>query len=750
MVGKKKVICTAVWRIIAFIGSMAAPAVSATAQTPSLSLSGGLGTSGATVILGISLNAGGGTPPASVQWDLTYSTSDLSFVAYAIGAAGSAAGKLISCNSISAGDVRCIVVGMNTAALGNGVLATLTFGITAGTTDTSTLVSLLSPVASEGNANPLNITASGATNSIKQPVGSGGLSNLSCSPASVTPPTSSICTVTLTSAASNITTINLSSDVSAAIVPASVDIGAGSSSATFTVIASVVNTNMTAEITAILGGSSEGFALSLIPASTCAYSLSTNTSTFSSGAGSGTFNVVTSAGCSWSVTNNSTFITVTAGTSGVGNGTVSYSVAANSGASRVGTLTIATQAFTVTQSGQTATAGLAFYPLTPCRIADTRVGSGFGGAFGPPSLPAGASRNFPIPASGCNVPADAQAYSLNITVVPPGPLGYLTAWPTGSAAPLVATLNSLNGSIVGNAAIVSAGTNGSISLFASNATDVVIDINGYFAPPTSLQALAFYPVIPCRIADTRSGSAGSGKSGAFGPPSLSSGAIRNFPIPLSSCGIPSSASAYSVRMTVVALVPLGFLTTWPAGQPLPLAATLNALSGGVVGNEAIVPAGTNGAISVFASDNTDLVIDINGYFAPPSHPGALYFYSLAPCRVADTRSGSTGSGLSGAFGPPSLVGGASRDFPMLSSSCGILPTAQAYSLNMTVVPPGPMGFLTAWPAGQPLPLAATVNALTGGVVGSAAIVPGGTYGDINVFASNPTDLVIDINGYFAP
>jgi Beta-propeller repeat len=393
---------------------------------------------------------------------------------------------------------------------------------------------------------------------------------------------------------------------------------------------------------------------------------------------------------------------------------------------------------------------LAFFPLTPCRIADTRVGSGFTGAFGAPSLSGGVARGFPIPTSNCDVPATAQAYSLNITVVPPGPLGYLTAWPTGSAVPLVATLNSLEGQVVGNAAIVSAGTNGSMSLVASNTTDVVIDINGYFAPPLLPLALAFYPVTPCRVADTRSGSSGSGLSGVFGPPSLVGGATRNFPMPASSCPISPSAQAYSVRMTVVAPGPLGYLTTWPAGQSIPTVATLNALDGGVVGNEAIVPGGTSGAISVFASNDTDLVIDINGYFAAPGNPGAMYFYSLTPCRVADTRSGSTGSGLSGAFGPPALVGGATRDFPMLSSSCAISPEAQAYSLNVTVVPPGPLGFLTAWPAGQPLPVAATVNALTGDVVGSAAIVAAGTSGGMNVFASNPTQLILDINGYFAP
>ncbi|MGD0137115.1 MAG: SBBP repeat-containing protein, partial [Bryobacteraceae bacterium] len=387
--------------------------------------------------------------------------------------------------------------------------------------------------------------------------------------------------------------------------------------------------------------------------------------------------------------------------------------------------------------------GEAFLPLPPCRVADTRLGSGFTGAFGPPSLVGGATRNFPIQSSGCDVPATAQAYSLNITAVPHGALGYLTAWPTGSGVPIAATLNSPGGIVIANAAIVPAGTGGSISLYANDNTDVVIDINGYFAPTGAPQALEFYPVTPCRIADTRTG---SGFTGSFGPPELVAEATRSFPVQQSSCGISSTAQAYSVRMTAVAPAPLGYLTTWPAGQPLPTVATLNAPNGGAVGNEAIVPAGTGGAIDVYASANTNLVIDINGYFAPPGSTGALNFYPLAPCRVADTR----GNGFGGSFGPPALVGGDTRSFPMPSSGCGIPSSAHAYSLNLTAVTSSPLDYLTAWPTGQLLPVAATLNDASGVVVGNAAIVPAGTSGAINVFASNNTNLVIDIDGYFGP
>ena len=462
----------------------------------------------------------------------------------------------------------------------------------------------------------------------------------------------------------------------------------------------------------------------------------------------GTVTVTTTSGCSWSVADDSTFITVTGGASGTGSGTVSFTLPSNTGINRFGSLIIAGQTITILQPGTTSTNGLAFYPLTPCRIADTRAGFGFEGAFGAPSLIGGNTRSFPVPASFCNVPPNQPAYSLNITALPQGPLGFITVWPTGLTMPVVSTLNAPNGVVTANAAILPTGTNAAINLFASSSTGALIDTNGYFAPPNAPQGLAFYPVTPCRVADTR---AGFGFSGVFGPPALTGGVTRNFPVQQSPCGIPSSAQVYSVRMTAIPSGALSYLTTWPEGQTLPIVSTLNAPNGGVVGNQALVPAGTQseGPISVFASNDTNLLIDINGYFAPPGSPNALYYYPLTPCRVADTRAG---FGFSGEFGPPSLTSGGTRVFPMLSSSCGIPSTAQAYSLNITAVVPsgGALGFLTVYPTGQAQPNASTLNAPQGGVVGSAAIVPAGTSGSLSVFSSGATNVLIDINGYFAP
>jgi len=103
-------------------------------------------------------------------------------------------------------------------------------------------------------------------------------------------------------------------------------------------------------------------------------------------------------------------------------------------------------------------------------------------------MAANATRTFPIPQSSCVVPSTAQAYSLNMAVLPPNQLTWLTIWPNGQSQPTVSTLNDFStgtvvpGRVVANAAIVPAGTSGSVSVFVSNQTDVIIDINGYFAP----------------------------------------------------------------------------------------------------------------------------------------------------------------------------------------------------------------------------------------------------------------------------
>jgi hypothetical protein len=238
--------------------------------------------------------------------------------------------------------------------------------------------------------------------------------------------------------------------------------------------------------------------------------------------------------------------------------------------------------------------------LPPCRVADTRSSPG---PLAGPFLAGGQSRAFPVRSSTCNVPSTARAYSLNFTAVPHGPLGYITTWPTGSAQPLVSTLNAPTGTVTANAAVVPAGTTGQIDVFATNDTELVIDINGYFAPAAA-GGLSLYNLAPCRILDTRDPGGAPPFNGA-----------QSVSVAGSLCTVPAAAQAYVFSATVVPSGLLGYLTLWPQMQAQPLASTLNALDAAVTSNMAIVPT-ANGFVDAFVSHPTQLILDISAYFAP--------------------------------------------------------------------------------------------------------------------------------------
>ena len=87
--------------------------------------------------------------------------------------------------------------------------------------------------------------------------------------------------------------------------------------------------------------------------SVCSYFISPSSQSFSASGGTGTVSVATQAGCAWSVSNSASWITVTSGSSGVGSGTVTYSVAPNAADdSRSAGLTIAGRTVTVYEGGQ--------------------------------------------------------------------------------------------------------------------------------------------------------------------------------------------------------------------------------------------------------------------------------------------------------------------------------------------------------------------------------------------------------------
>ena len=121
------------------------------------------------------------------------------------------------------------------------------------------------------------------------------------------------------------------------------------------------------------------------------------------------------------------------------------------------------------------------------------------------------------------------------------------------------------------------------------------------------------------------------------------------------------------------------------------------------------------------------------------------FFTLDPCRVADTRA------PVGPYGGPSVVGGNERTF-VLSGRCGIPAEARAVAVTLTVTNTNAAGDVRVFPAGVALPLVSTLNWRTGQTRSGSAIVPVGSGGAITVHLDQSpfgtSDVIIDVFGWF--
>lgn len=373
-----------------------------------------------------------------------------------------------------------------------------------------------------------------------------------------------------------------------------------------------------------------------------------------------------------------------------------------------------TTVFASCSGGLAPSSGLRLVPVAPQRLVDTRNANG---AFGGPELAAGGSRSFVLANADGSIPSTALAYSLNVTVVPSGRLRSLTVYPAGLTPPPVPLLSS-DGRIKAQATIVQAGTGGAITVAASDATHVIIDVSGYFVAGSNAAGLTFYPVTPVRLYDTR----GTGNT-------LISGQTRNFAIQ-SAAGVPANAQAYSLNITAIPKPSMSDLVVWPTGLPKPGTSTLNTKTD-ITANAAIVGAGSGGSISLNSPwGSTDILIDINGYWAP-SALGGLSLYPVTPTRIYT----SGGANVTGTITVP--------------APASVPTNAESLLLDATVVPPGPFGHMTLWAAGTSQPNTSTLNADDGASTSNTAVV-GTTHQSFSMFLQNPTQVTFDLYGYFAP
>jgi hypothetical protein len=390
-------------------------------------------------------------------------------------------------------------------------------------------------------------------------------------------------------------------------------------------------------------------------------------------------------------------------------------------------------------TGMPALAQLQYVPLqTPCRAVDTRQTGN--------ALADNTTQVFD-PGPACGIPGQGNnpiVFAMNVTVVPHEGLGALTVWSAGTPQPNASTLNSYDGRVKSNYALVAGGVGtGLVSVWASNATDVILDVSGYFvqAPAYDQPAMLFTPVAPCRLLDTRN------SPGALGGPSLVAGQQRRFSA-VGQCGLPdlSAGGVLSVNVTAVPKADLGYLTMWGTSETedsVPVTSTSNSPTGTVVANAAFltINPGTNTSISAFASNDTDLVVDVTGYFSEGT-TGMAYYPTVVPERILDTRTSidPVTFNLLPSGGPP-FTGEKTLNYTLGQA---------VYVLNATVVPTGPLWYLTLWPDGTTQPVVSTLNSYDATVTSNMAIVETGADGAFDAYGDGTTQLILDLSGSFMP
>lgn len=232
----------------------------------------------------------------------------------------------------------------------------------------------------------------------------------------------------------------------------------------------------------------------------------------------------------------------------------------------------------------------------------------------------------------------------------------------------------------------------------------------------------FEPVVPFRLVDSREGK---------GTLRLRAGKITTLAIG------GSDITAVSANFTAVRPSGAGYITAYNCTTERPTVSTLGYRPGQNVANQAIVPL-QGGKLCLYSYSDVDIIIDVNGYYRS-AHQGSG-FSPITPARLLDTR--------------PATVPGLQPMEPRILQVAGVVDGAPAgvngVALNVTAVQPAGAGWLQAYPCGSAGSAdISSVNFVAGDVRPNSVVVPVDGNGQICLLSSQPTDVVVDITGYFA-
>jgi hypothetical protein len=261
-------------------------------------------------------------------------------------------------------------------------------------------------------------------------------------------------------------------------------------------------------------------------------------------------------------------------------------------------------------------AGLYNPVSSPIRLCDTRAMSGFtapnqcngpGPAAG--TLPAGGTQTVQV-TDGTTIPNGATAAVLNVTVVNPSASGFVTVYPEGGSQPNASNINYAAGQTTSNRVIVPLSSAGGVTAFSSAATDLIVDVSGYYSAAAGSGSQFTAAADPVRICDTRTTSATNACTGrAIGPGGVLTLSVAGVG------GAPAHARAVVINLTGVTPTQDTFLSVFP-GPRMPTTSDLNLAAGDIGASMVVATISSTGTISITNhSGTTDVVVDVLGWYA---------------------------------------------------------------------------------------------------------------------------------------
>ncbi|MGZ4700926.1 MAG: hypothetical protein ACXV98_06920 [Ilumatobacteraceae bacterium] len=231
--------------------------------------------------------------------------------------------------------------------------------------------------------------------------------------------------------------------------------------------------------------------------------------------------------------------------------------------------------------------------------------------------------------------------------------------------------------------------------------------------------------VPARLVDTRTM-----------PGKLGAGMVLTVPV-AGVGGVPPGAVAAVVSVTAVEPCADTFLTAFPCGGAPPLASMVDATALSIVANSGVVRLG-GGSLCVYSLRPTDVVVDVSGWIDAIG----LRTVPVAPSRLVDTRPGEPQT-LPVPQKPLAAGGLLTVDLSSVPGAAG----ATAATVNVTAAAPLGSGFISVLPgpcAGAVLPPSTSNLDVTPGrdVAATATVALGA--GQLCVFSSTPTDVVVDL------